>query len=171
MRWMLSILFCLSGFASLPAQTADGYVVNGVIRGLRAEGKRVYLVNAPWAISKVKITDSTMVKNGKFTFRGRLKTPELFFILVQTDHPKGSGKDIFGGLSRKFYLENSIISYSAHYDSLPTYYRGEDPTRTQTAEAIIKGSKSEEINVQFRCRIRAGNPDPEFTRSEDFARD
>ncbi|RZK41732.1 MAG: AhpC/TSA family protein [Pedobacter sp.] len=80
----------------------SGYTISGTIRGID-EGI-VYLSHQSGG---KEIKDSTVIKNGKFTFRGT--TPEVITYAIQI--PKVRAQ-------RYFLLENKPISFDGHKDSL-----------------------------------------------------
>lgn len=144
-----------------------GYTINGTVRGVRAEGKKVYLIDKPYDKARWKESDSTIIKNERFVFKGKLKYPQLYYIFIENDNPnpKRKGLDIEGRLAHRFYLENSNITYTAHYDSLPTYYGEEDKRRTVTVDAVIKGSKSDSIYSQLNSLLEKIRGEKEWMRA------
>ncbi len=79
------------------------YTINGKIEG-DFNGK-VYL-SAAEGFTPVKI-DSAIVKNGKFTFKGGVKMPDLYFISLEDK--KGQ---------MLFFLENSKLNVTLPADSV-----------------------------------------------------
>lgn len=145
---MKNLLFTFLTFISMQTFAQNnGFVVNGTIRG-KADGKPVKLtiVNDQTAREEEQILDKTVIKDGKFTLKGVVKTPERCQLIIDNT-PKGktSGEEYF--LLESFYLENSNIQFSAHIDSLPAYYWDENK---KIQEPVITGSYSEDIYQAFQ---------------------
>ena len=49
-------------------------------------------------------------------------------------------------LASRFYLENSVISYSGHVDSLRTYYWSDETFRK---DPVVKGSASQDLYDRY----------------------
>ena len=84
-----------------PQNNHGGYQINGTISGL--EEGYVYLENSEEHVT----IDSARVTDGKFSFTGEVKVPEIYYIRVNE-----SKKHI------KLFLENSNILIDSHIDSL-----------------------------------------------------
>ena len=93
----------------------DGYILNGNIGG-NSEGMKVQLVNE--AVYPPVTIDSTVIKNGRFQLKGKVDRPGMYQLIID----KTGQDDPSQMLASRFYLENSVISYSGHVDSLRTYY-------------------------------------------------
>jgi thiol-disulfide isomerase/thioredoxin len=83
----------------------NGYTINGTITG-QSTGF-IYLIH--YGKSETPDVDSTVVKDGKFVFKGKLPSPQLYFI-------KKGVKDNSAALG--FFLENTAITIRADIDSL-----------------------------------------------------
>lgn len=114
------------------AMAQKGYTVSGSITGLTTPAK-AYLNYGRGAEA---FHDSTEIKNGKFQFKGNVKTPVQVFLTVkrtnETAVPNKSDYCVF-------FLENSTISVTAA-DSIKY--------------AVIKGSVAEQENREIEAAIR-----------------
>lgn len=144
---MKKIIFALLCCASLMAcqQKPEGYVLTGNIDG-NTDGMKVQLVDD--RTYPPVILDSTVIKNGKFQFQGKLEEPGQYQIIIDKTG-KDEGTEM---LASRVYLENSEISYSGHIDSLPTFYWSNDPARKAP---VIKGSVSQDLYDQYQKSIAA----------------
>ncbi|MFX1708711.1 TlpA disulfide reductase family protein [Chitinophaga sp. CC14] len=68
---MRKLLLLLIGVYPLSLQAQDHFELNGKVDGLH-NGDKIYLV---YQVEDQRITDSTMVTNGRFVFRGKLEYP------------------------------------------------------------------------------------------------
>lgn len=142
---MKKIIFALLCCASLMAcqQKPEGYVINGNIAG-NCDGMKVLLVNE---VDYPPVTiDSTVIKNGKFQFTGKLELPGEYQIQIDRSL-KGDEADL---RASRFYLENSVITFSGHIDSLATYYWSNDES---LKEAVIRGSATQDLFNQYKTSI------------------
>ena len=110
----------------------DGYILNGNIGG-NSEGMKVQLVNE--AVYPPVTIDSTVIKNGRFQLKGKVDRPGMYQLIID----KTGQDDPSQMLASRFYLENSVISYSGHVDSLRTYYWSDETFRK---DPVVKGSAS-----------------------------
>lgn len=93
-----------------------GFVINGTVNGFK-DNTWIYLEDE--SQHNLIATDSTLIKNGKFHFKGFLKQEACevqIFIKTSED-------------SRSFWLENSVINFSAK--------------RENFKDAVITGSKTQ----------------------------
>lgn len=108
--------------------TTDRFQINGFIDG--AEKTTVYLQEV---VNNSLVTiDSTSLREGKFRFRGRVKTPDLYGIKV------GSNEDLI-----LLFLENSTISITGNYDRL--------------SESKVEGSSNHDLIVAFNHKFEEKN--------------
>lgn len=142
MKHIISILLCCASFMACQ-QKPEGYVINGNIAG-KSDGMKVLLVDE--SNYPPVIVDSTVIKNGKFQFTGKLELPGLYQIQIDRAS-KGNETDL---LASGFYLENSEITFSGHIDSLRTYYWSDDDFRK---DAVVVGSATHDLYKQYRASI------------------
>ena len=138
-RTFLLILGCFF-FAAVNAQ--GKYTINGSIAG-KANGMKVYLVKE--SLPEAKVVDSTVIKDNRFKMKGSVKVPSLYSIRIDKT-PKGEKSSQRNWLSSRFYLDNSVISYSGDVDSLPPFYYS---FKNITVAPVIKGSATQDESVKF----------------------
>lgn len=131
---------CLTSFQQNPGE----YTINGKIKG-NSDGKKVYLYTK-LDVAQPVVLDSTVIKDGEFSFKGRLTEPERVRIIID-NNPSDKKMSPRGLLASIFYLENSSIDYIAHIDSMPGYYY--NPQKAVSAP-VVKGSKVEDLYQNFR---------------------
>ena len=117
----------------------DGYILNGNIGG-NSEGMKVQLVNE--AVYPPVTIDSTVIKNGRFQLKGKVDRPGMYQLIID----KTGQDDPSQMLASRFYLENSVISYSGHVDSLRTYYWSDETFRK---DPVVKGSASQNLYDRY----------------------
>lgn len=125
-------------------QKHDGYVVHGNIAG-NSDGMKVQLVDQ--SVYPPVVLDSTVIKNGKFEFKGKLELPGRYQVIIDKT---GEG-DESEMLASSFYLENSDITYSGHVDSLKTYFWSNETFRK---EPVVTGSAMQDLYNQYRKKNR-----------------
>jgi len=103
MKKSIALLAVVVSILSAQAQNGKGYTINGVIHG--EDTGKVYLGTFMLGGHK---PDSTMLKNGRFTFKGKVSSPQLYSIWT------AAGK--YNGIS--LFLENSNITITAYKDSM-----------------------------------------------------
>lgn len=104
---MLCLLPCLYGLA-------QHYTITGNIKG-NGEGKKVFLRST----ENPKLADSTVIKNGRFEFRGKVDYPQLFDITIMKNEPTEQDRRPWQPLIPLF-VENRAIQLSAELDSIHT---------------------------------------------------
>ena len=87
-----------TGPAASPA--GNGFTVTGYLKGLKAP--YVYL---QWSVGDSVHKDSTIVKDGRFRFSGKVNEPVLAFFLTKTEYTR-------------FFLENKAIQLHGNADSI-----------------------------------------------------
>ncbi|MGO4290790.1 redoxin family protein [Chitinophaga sp. RAB17] len=102
MKKSIALLAAVTGMLSVQAQNGKGYTIKGVIHG--QDTGKIYLNTFMLPDHK---PDSTMLKDGKFTFKGKLSSPQLYAIWLEHQN---------GGWS--LFLENSNITFATHKDSI-----------------------------------------------------
>lgn len=106
------------------AKTTDGYTIEGTLTGGAASGK-VYLERSEYQ-NEPTVIDSTMVRNGSFTFSGKVERPGLYYVVIDLNKP-GEEPDYQNKMFRTIlYLENSDIIYKGNVATLPGYYYAPD---------------------------------------------
>ena len=73
---VLSLL--LAALAFTACNTGQKFEINGQVSDKNLDGEWVYLV--PMVNAPVERVDSTQLKNGSFTFKGKVETPEIYII-------------------------------------------------------------------------------------------
>lgn len=133
------LLLSTFGFAQ------EKYTIDGTVRG-KANGNKVYLYKNNY--DQDVLMDSTVIKNGKFQFKGSVQSP-MYYRLVIDRTPKGESSSEKYWTSSSFYLENSPITFDSNIDSLTTYYY-----KPNKQAAVIKGSKTEDESIAFKESIK-----------------
>lgn len=133
----LGVCLCLQAFCQ---NKEKGFTIHGSIAG-DCEGMKVFLFDE--AIRSA--IDSTVIKSGVFLFRGQVKMPATYKIMI--DRAGNNQKENF--LSSRFYLENSEITYSGHVDSLETYYWA-----SGRKSPLVKGSAMQNLLEDYRSLTR-----------------
>jgi len=104
---MKKIIVFVSAVAVLISCNKAGeneYIVTGSIKGV--DGKNVFLEKQD-ETGQLKQTDTVKIENGKFTFKGSSKEPEMYLIQVETTQGKVP-----------FILENGDINMEINKDSI-----------------------------------------------------
>lgn len=126
------------------------YQIKGNIAG-QAEGMKVYLQTATYPESK--IVDSTVIRNGKFIFNGKLDGPAKYSVIIDKT-PKGQKSSERNWLRSSFYLENAVINYSGHIDSLPGYYFS---SKKVVRKPVITGSANQDLQLKYEADLKELN--------------
>lgn len=117
-----------------------GYTIRGEIANTK-DGMKVYLLNdMVWP--EVRL-DSTVVKDGKFVFKGYVEYPLILKVVL--DSREGDDE---GLLATAFYLENSDISYVADVNTWESYYY--NPDAKGKVPAVVKGSKENDLYLKMK---------------------
>jgi len=101
---LLLLLVLITAFSC--KQNADGYTINGELRGDFEEGTQVFLKTIGDNGQPVEV-DTVLLDGGKFQFTGTSPVPELHYIFVN---------ELPGYTA--LILENGTINFSAQKDSL-----------------------------------------------------
>jgi peroxiredoxin len=115
------ILALLFSVISCNKKATDGYTIEGSISG----------ADTTWVLLKKReegkmiTADSVQVKDGKFSFTGKVEMPEVYYLKL---------KDMDGALP--FFIENSAITIKAYADSLD--------------KSVVSGSVSNDTYVGFQ---------------------
>lgn len=98
--FLISLLFALSCNKSI-----EGYLIKGVIKGeeIAIKDGMIYIQKA----NTKSIFDSSQIKNGRFTFKGKLKMPDKYMIFMEELN-----------YNIPIYLENTRFKIEAHSSNL-----------------------------------------------------
>jgi thiol-disulfide isomerase/thioredoxin len=111
MRKLLSAVICfllLFDIFQANAQTTrnDGYVINGTLKGIDSGVVRM--------LSKdLRVTDSTVIVNGKFVFRGKISEPERKAFLI-----------VPGNWSFTGFVEDNVLTFGIDTSDATHQYKG-----------------------------------------------
>lgn len=145
---MKIISLALAGLlVTLASCGPEKYTINGTVGGA-SDSMKVYLVASSWDAEPVP-SDSTFIKDGKFTFTGVVKTPAKYRIIIDAT-PKGEEPSDKNKVLCSFYLENSDIGFAGHIDSMQTYFYNE---KRVVKAPVITGSATEAESVVFEAGI------------------
>jgi thiol-disulfide isomerase/thioredoxin len=98
----------------------ENYTIEGLISG-DVEGKTVYLLKGGSEESRAPV-DSTIIKRGKFQFKGNLKSPGPFSVKIYKTTDRSFFKGDMVWIGRPFvplFLSNEVIQINAVLDSMP----------------------------------------------------
>jgi len=157
MKKLILLFVSVALFASVTAQVAQkGYTISGTTKGF-ADGDTVYLATM-YYLNFIP-TDSTVVKDGKFFFKGVQENPELRFVLcvknkqsvansdfilentdIKVNLDKGSTmrSDAFGGRDNELW--NKYVKQDSEWAAKmgPSWKISEDTTKTAEVRAAAK---------------------------------
>lgn len=71
-------IYLLLFFAIVACNTKNKFTINGELADKTYDGEWIYLV--PMVNAPVERVDSTVIKNGKFTFEAKVDSPEIYII-------------------------------------------------------------------------------------------
>jgi len=124
MKRLLSASIIIAVFISVIScnkKATDGYTIEGSISG----------VDSTWVLLKKRdegkmiTADSVQVKDGKFSFAGKVEMPEVYYLKL---------KDMDGAFP--FFIENAAITIKAYADSLD--------------KSVVSGSASNDTYLGFQ---------------------
>ena len=99
----ISLLFCLL-FTATAFSQGKGYVINGTIKQV-PDNSYIYLTHK---YNEATLIDSSLVKEGKFLFKGKTPEPNMYWItLKKIENPV-----------LIFFVDNTSISITAQADSM-----------------------------------------------------
>jgi len=77
---MRQLLFCLIAILACGCGNRDGYVIKGIIKNDQrpVDSGIIYLFNGDMSHA-----DTVGIKKGKFVFKGRIESPDLYFLMVE----------------------------------------------------------------------------------------
>ncbi|MBO9633432.1 MAG: AhpC/TSA family protein, partial [Chitinophagaceae bacterium] len=122
------------------------YTLTGKIAG-KSDGMKVYLARYDW--ESQAYFDSSVIRKGKFVMKGRMDVPRLIRLIIDRT-PKGQVRSEKNWVQSSFYLENSNIGFSAHIDSMPSYYY--NPKKI-TADPVIAGSRTQDESNALKATM------------------
>lgn len=146
MRKLVFLLFASLLVLSCQQKREEGFVINGTLKG-DAEGGRVMLMTMDYPPAML---DSTVVKDGKFTLKGKVDAPAYTSLVIDINEPNAEDPDYKEKMfSIRFYLENSDITFEGDVATLPSFYY--NPNRN--GEFTIKGSAAQDLSNQLEASI------------------
>lgn len=146
MKKLILVLFSMLFVLSCQQKKEEGFTINGTLTG-DAEGGRVMLQTLDYPPVTL---DSTVVKDGKFTLKGKLDAPGLCGLLIDINEPDAEEPDYKEKMFYvRFYMENSDITFEGDVSTLPSYYY--NPKRS--GEYTIKGSATQDLSKQLEASI------------------
>ncbi|SFN80643.1 Peroxiredoxin [Bizionia echini] len=138
--------------------TKEGYVLNGFIDS-SVDGKTMRLRNAD--LNNVTFVDSTIIKDGKVTFTGKVDSPDLY--LLSIDGVPGGMPIVLENenISIQFYkdsLQSSKVTGSHENDIFKVFKDISDPIR----------AKNQAMGQEFMAARTAGDTAKMKTIQEEF---
>ena len=127
MKKILFVVTALCAFASCSNQPS--FTINGEVAGI--EGKAVLLYEAP--VSKIKVSDTVTVENGKFVFKGSVEEVVSAKVEIIPDN----GDKAYCGI----YLENAPLDVILDWNSLENQGR----YGKYIADVEVKGGPNNEF--------------------------
>ncbi|SMC44279.1 TlpA disulfide reductase family protein [Pedobacter africanus] len=112
------LLLTLLGCATVNAQ--DRYQIDGVISG-NVEGRTVHLLSGGNEGGR-KLVDSTIIRGGKFQFKGTVERPGPFAVKIYQTADRSNFKENLVWIGRPYvplFLSNETIRIEAVLDSIP----------------------------------------------------
>ncbi len=134
MKKLLFMALVAGIFACTPKE--ESYTIKGSISGENLKDGKAYLVNFARNDSQ---RDTVEFKNGKFTFKGSVQTPENYAILVE---------GIEGRIT--LFLDNSDITIKAQSDNL-----SEAEISGGTTQNMIEALNEQKAEIEKRYNIEA----------------
>jgi peroxiredoxin len=134
MKFILTI--CLLVSVAMQLQAQQPFSIKGTVRGAKENAKVSLRMDGQDGDALVEST----LKNGKIELKGNITETALYVLSVE------GGKQNLG-----IFLDPSVVTISAHVDSLPT--------------AVVKGSKSNDEFAHFRKQF-----DPYFMKLDGFGK-
>lgn len=113
-------LLIASLLSSLSVHGQESYAIDGLISG-GAEGKTVYLLKGDMEQNRIAV-DSTIIKDGKFQFKGKLAMPGPFAIKIYKTADRSyftKDLEIIARPHVPLFLSNGSVHIEAVLDSMP----------------------------------------------------
>lgn len=129
--------------ALLSAHEPDTFRIKGKISG-QVEGKKVYLKYAD--IPSKTILDSTVIRNGEFTFSGTAATPRFYSLVFRNEAP--TDRVLQDRVINLFAVNKDNISITAVYDSLKKEIELYAGGGTSLA-AVVSGGTGNDLFLQY----------------------
>jgi peroxiredoxin len=157
-KLLYSTLFLLPALAQ--AQT-ENFVVKGTV-GAKAGVTKAYL---SYPVNKVWSTDSAVVKNGRFEFKGTLPEPgRASLMLSHNGTPQKKSKD---NLKQFFYLEKGTITIATPDSATKATVRGtplNDENAKLTASLKPLSDRYDAFIKEYRAQPDATRKDPAYVK-------
>jgi len=155
MKKLLSVALLL--LPALAQAQTENFVLNGTV-GTRAGVTKAYL---RYAVNKVFVLDSAVVKNGRFAFKGTLPEPiRASMVLSRNGMPLSRSKD---GSHEFFFVEKGTVAWTTPDSAAKATVRG-TPLNDEAARlhALLKplGNRYDAIDKDFRAQPEATRKDP-----------
>lgn len=145
MKKVFLFLLCALCMLACEQKKEDGFTIQGTLQG-DAEGGRVMLQS----MTEQVMLDSVVVKDGKFTLKGKVDAPGMYSLVIDINEPDAEEPDYHNKMFNvRFYLENSDITFEGDIAKLPSYYY--NPERS--GEFVLKGSASQDLYNALNASI------------------
>lgn len=145
MKKVFLFLLCAMCMLACEQKKEDGFTIQGTLQG-DAEGGRVMLQS----MTEQVMLDSVVVKDGKFTLKGKVDAPGMYSLVIDINEPDAEEPDYHNKMFNvRFYLENSDITFEGDIAKLPSYYY--NPERS--GEFVLKGSASQDLYNALNASI------------------
>lgn len=146
MKKVFLFLLCALCLLACQQKKEDGFTIQGTLHG-DAEGGRVMLQSIT---DESVMLDSVVVKNGKFTLKGKVDAPGMYAMVIDINEPNAEEPDYHNKMFNvRFYLENSDMTFEGDIAKLPSYYY--NPERS--GEFVLKGSASQDLYNALNASI------------------
>lgn len=146
MKKVFLFLLCALCLLACQQKKEDGFTIQGTLNG-DAEGGRVMLQSIT---DESVMLDSVVVKNGKFTLKGKVDAPGMYAMVIDINEPNAEEPDYHNKMFNvRFYLENSDMTFEGDIAKLPSYYY--NPERS--GEFVLKGSASQDLYNALNASI------------------
>jgi peroxiredoxin len=139
MKKLLMILSIAAILASCGVKNKNQFTINGNVKGI--DSGMVYLQkteSGTWT----KL-DSTNIKEGKFTFKGNVVTPEMWYLTF-----KGKQQNF------PFFVENSEIDLTVYADSInKSVVKGSETStiyKNYLGQADVLNKKSDDLYTEYK---------------------
>lgn len=140
MNFARKMTFAIALFVGAMAVSAQNFVLKGKVKG-NVEGASVMLQK--YDSNDVSTFDSTVVKNGEFTFRSDVREPGNYQLVIDTNKPGTEMPDFQKMWATRIYLENTPMTFAI---DLTDMQKGIEPDRIK---ATITGSATQDIFQKY----------------------
>ena len=140
MNFARKMTFAIALFVGAMAVSAQNFVLEGKVKG-NVEGASVVLQK--YDSNDVSTFDSTVVKNGEFTFRSDVREPGNYQLVIDTNKPGTEMPDFQKMWATRIYLENTPMTFAI---DLTDMQKGIEPDRIK---ATITGSATQDIFQKY----------------------